>query len=81
LVEKITNDTDFIIVACDGIWDCMTSQDAVNYVNERLKKKKSKESLAALVEEMLDSILASDVASSGGIGCDNMTCIIIEFKK
>ena len=81
MVEKITNDTDFIIVACDGIWDCMTSQDAVNYVNERLKKKKSKESLAALVEEMLDSILASDVASSGGIGCDNMTCIIIEFKK
>ena len=81
MVEKITNDTDFIIVACDGIWDCMTSQDSVNYVNERLKKKKSKESLAALVEEMLDSILASDVASSGGIGCDNMTCIIIEFKK
>jgi len=33
------------------------------------------------VEEMLDSILAEDVASSGGIGCDNMSCIIIEFKK
>lgn len=24
-VEKITNDTEFIICACDGIWDCMTS--------------------------------------------------------
>ena len=30
---------------------------------------------------MLDAICASDVASSGGIGCDNMTCIVIEFKK
>lgn len=25
LVEKITSDTDFIICACDGIWDCMSS--------------------------------------------------------
>ena len=24
-VEKIMNDSDFIICACDGIWDCMSS--------------------------------------------------------
>jgi protein phosphatase PTC2/3 len=24
-VEKLTNDCDFLIVACDGIWDCMSS--------------------------------------------------------
>ena len=24
-IEKITNDMDFIICACDGIWDCMSS--------------------------------------------------------
>jgi serine/threonine protein phosphatase PrpC len=24
-IEKITNDCDFIICACDGIWDCLTS--------------------------------------------------------
>lgn len=50
-------------------------------MSERMKKKKAKDSLGALVEEMLDTILAEDVASSGGIGCDNMSCIIIEFKK
>lgn len=80
-IEKITNETDFIICACDGIWDCMTSQDSVNFVVERLKKKKTQASLGALVEELLDSIIAPDVASSGGIGCDNMSCIVIEFKK
>lgn len=48
---------------------------------ERQKKKKMKESVAALVEDLLDSIVAQDVAMSGGIGCDNMTCIVIEFKK
>jgi len=25
LVEKIAPDCDFIVAACDGIWDCMTS--------------------------------------------------------
>lgn len=50
-------------------------------VIEKLKKKKSKESLAFLVEEMLDGLLALDVENSGGIGCDNMSCIVIEFKK
>ena len=29
---------------------------------------------------MFDKIIATDVASSGGIGCDNMTCSIIQFK-
>lgn len=24
-IEKLTNDCDFIICACDGIWDCMSS--------------------------------------------------------
>ncbi len=72
---------DFIICACDGIWDCMSSQEAVTYVQEKLKKKKGKDSLAQLVEEMLDTILATDVAASQGIGTDNMSCIVIEFKK
>ena len=25
-VTEITDDTDFVILACDGIWDCITSQ-------------------------------------------------------
>ena len=39
-VEKITPDTKFLIVACDGIWDCRTSQEAVGYVRKRLRKWK-----------------------------------------
>lgn len=50
-------------------------------MGDNLKKKRGKESLSALVEDMLDSIVADDVASSGGVGCDNMSCIVIEFKK
>ena len=33
-VVQITNDTEFLILACDGIWDVMTSQQAVDYVHK-----------------------------------------------
>ena len=36
IIEPITNKIDFIIVACDGIWDCYTNQEAIKYI----KKKK-----------------------------------------
>jgi serine/threonine protein phosphatase PrpC len=29
---------------------------------------------------MFEKIIAVDVASSGGIGCDNMTAIIVQLK-
>jgi serine/threonine protein phosphatase PrpC len=53
----------------------------VNFVSETLKKKRGKDSVCAVVEDLLDSIVATDVASSNGIGTDNMTCIVVEFKK
>jgi hypothetical protein len=37
--------------------------------------------LSTYIERMFDKIIATDVASSGGIGCDNMTAVIIQFKQ
>jgi serine/threonine protein phosphatase PrpC len=45
------NEDDFIIVACDGIWDCMESQEAVKFVykeNEKLKNPSSPSKRASL---------------------------------
>lgn len=36
----ITKDTEFIICACDGIWDCMTSQQACDFVAKSKAKLK-----------------------------------------
>ena len=72
-----SGETAFLIVACDGIWDCMTNQESVDFVGEIISKKPK---LSQIIEDMFDKIIASDVASSGGIGCDNMTCVIVQFK-
>jgi len=39
---------EFMIIACDGIWNFMSSQDAVDFVRVRLEKK----SLAQICEEV-----------------------------
>jgi protein phosphatase 1G len=30
--ETIDKDTEFLIIAWDGIWDCMTNQEAVDFI-------------------------------------------------
>ena len=77
--ETIGKDGAFLIIACDGIWDCLTSQEAVDYVGDLLTNKK-RERVSQTIEDMFDKIIAQDVASSGGIGCDNMTCVVVQFK-
>jgi protein phosphatase 1G len=79
-VVDFTNDIDFVIIGCDGIWDCLKNQEACDFVSKRLKEKPDIK-ISKIVEEMLDSILAEDLYNETGVGCDNMTCIVIVFKK
>ena len=36
--------------------------------------------ISKIIEEMMDDVIAEDINNENGIGCDNMTCIIIQFK-
>ena len=37
--------------------------------------------LSTIIEEIMDEILAKDLYNETGVGCDNMTCMIIVPKK
>lgn len=79
-VLTLNEDHDFMVIACDGIWNVMSSQEVVDFVNERLKTDAGKNKpLSAIIEELLDHCLAPDT-SGDGTGCDNMTCMIITFS-
>ncbi|KAK4401120.1 putative protein phosphatase 2C 60 [Sesamum angolense] len=75
-IVELCDDDEFVVLACDGIWDCMSSQQLVDFILEQLK---SESKLSLVCEKVLDRCLAPSTA--GGEGCDNMTMILVQFKK
>ncbi|CAH9134386.1 unnamed protein product [Cuscuta epithymum] len=73
---ELCDDDDFMVLACDGIWDCMSSQQLVDFVHEQLH---SESKLSAVCERVFNRCLAPSTTT--GEGCDNMTMIIVQFKK
>jgi serine/threonine protein phosphatase PrpC len=76
-IEPLGDKDEFFVLACDGVWDMLTSQECVNFVRQRIKNK----SLQNIAEDTLDRCLAPDIAASGGLGCDNTTIVIVELKR
>uniref|UniRef100_A0A7N5ZYI0 Protein phosphatase 1G n=1 Tax=Anabas testudineus TaxID=64144 RepID=A0A7N5ZYI0_ANATE len=76
-VLTLNEDHDFMVIACDGIWNVLSSQEVVDFITERIKPDQSGKvrALSSIVEELLDHCLAPNT-SGDGTGCDNMTCII-----
>ena len=70
-VEKLTKECDFLILACDGIWDCVSSQGAVDFIREQIAKSAFKMAkplkLSQTIEALFEKIIASDVESSGNL--------------
>mmetsp|Transcript_65232 Transcript_65232/g.121604 ORF Transcript_65232/g.121604 Transcript_65232/m.121604 type:complete len:402 (+) Transcript_65232:85-1290(+) len=74
-VVTLYDQDEFIIVACDGLWDVMTDQEAVEFVRPRLQKgteagKSRKEAVEEVAEALV--IAALDLGTR-----DNVTCSII----
>jgi protein phosphatase 1G len=67
---------DFIVMAWDGIWEIKSSQEIVDFIYERMNKKMK---LTKIIEELFDSLISPDYTETQGLGCDNMSCIIIKF--
>lgn len=73
----LTPEDHFMIVACDGIWNSLSSQEACDFVSEKLAQDKK---LSTICEDLFDHCLAPDTLGDG-TGCDNMTCIIVTFSN
>ncbi|PPR07801.1 hypothetical protein CVT26_014986 [Gymnopilus dilepis] len=72
--HEITDEDEFLVLACDGIWDCLSSQQVVDFIRREVADGKE---LTEICEMIFDHCLAPDTSSGAGIGCDNMTIMII----
>ncbi|KAL6715013.1 Protein phosphatase 2C 2 [Lecanora helva] len=77
VAHNITDDDEFLVIACDGIWDCQSSQAVVEFVRRGIA---AKQELSKISENMMDNCLASN-SETGGVGCDNMTMIVIALLR
>ncbi|KAJ3350166.1 Protein phosphatase 2C 2 [Kappamyces sp. JEL0680] len=72
ITEHLHKDShEFFVVACDGIWDVLSSQQVIDFVSLRISQGLS---LSEICEAMTENCLAKDAMV--GIGCDNMTVVI-----
>ncbi len=75
-IKKINrSDVQYIIIACDGVWDCKHHNISEFIVNKIKKENK----LSNIIEEFFEKIVSKE-SRDDGVGCDNMTCIMIQFK-
>lgn len=66
----LSEDDEFLIIGCDGIWDVMSNQDAVSLVRRELRLHGDPQQCA---RELVNQALCSDTS-------DNLTVIVVCFS-
>lgn len=61
------------MLACDGIWDCLTSQQCVELVRKGIHERQT---LTEISESIIDVCVAPNSMGTG-IGCDNMSIAVV----
>ena len=66
---------EFIIMGCDGIWDCVNVQKFCEYISRKLKENTP---ISIILKEVFSKLLSNNIDEK--VGSDNMTCLILEFN-
>ena len=78
-----TEQDEFIVIACDGIWEVMDSQSVCDFIKPKLREVQSPATeiqLSAVVAQLLDAVCSQNVGKARGKGLDNLTCVILDLR-
>jgi len=78
LIKPVETNARFLVIGCDGIWETMTAKEICQHIETRLTSNPDVK-LTSVIEELLDRLIAKETME--GIGCDNMSCIVVQFKR
>jgi hypothetical protein len=73
--RDVTEELEFIVIACDGIWDVLSNEEVIEFIRRRIADEMEP---SVICEELMTRCLAPG-CQMGGLGCDNMTVILICF--
>jgi protein phosphatase 2C family protein 2/3 len=65
-----------MVLACDGIWDCVSNQEAATFIRKEIINNMP---LKEICEKLMEHCLSDNTSSNAGLGCDNMTIEIVAF--
>lgn len=75
-VERLTSDDEFLLLACDGLFDVFTNQEACDYVRRELQSMNGNEQdPQAVVKKLVDDAIKERHSR------DNVTAILLTFKR
>ena len=89
ITEYNIKDIDFILLACDGVWDCITADNIAESCLTKIHR--GSYNLSYYLEELMNHIIAPNILTGkfsfillfyldDCLGCDNMTAILIQKK-
>ena len=67
----------YMLIGCDGVWETLTAKEILNVADQRIKANPDVK-ISIIVEELLEKLVAKETIE--GLGCDNMSAILITFK-
>lgn len=73
MMRDLSSSDEFLVLACDGVWDCFRNQDLVDTIRKQLAQGKQLQQIEATVLDRCIG-MANDLT---GIGFDNMTLLIV----
>lgn len=72
----------FLAIGCDGIFEKVSSQELVTFLLPHIRSRRRKDvPLSSACSAFLDRNLAKNPQKDGGLGCDNMTLMVIELQS
>lgn len=78
--HALSSEAEFVLLACDGVWDVLSNQEAVDFVKEGLEAPDFDGQLSKLAESCLDHCLSPDPYKDH-LGSDNMTLVIVLLNE
>jgi len=78
ITAELRKGDEFIVLACDGIWDVKCNEYVVKFVRKHIADGMPLQNIA---EALLDDCITRDPKATHGLGADNMSCIIIALKQ